>query len=115
MEREEIGGVPTPEGMGPEDSKNRRWSGFWFGMKLHLIVGIPVLLVAAALRQLAPAAATFCLWQWFYLTPAIVYEFMHDRPKRARGILAAGLTTMALATFLFFLTIFILCFSPRFR
>ena len=113
MERDEVGGVPPPEGT--EDPKNRRWSGFWFGMKLHLLVGIPALLLAAALRQLAPAAAAFCLWQWFYLAPAIVHEFTHDRPKRARGILAAGLTTMALATFLFFLTIFILCFSPRFR
>ena len=113
MERDDVGGAPAPEGT--EDPKNRRWSGFWFGMKLHLIVGIPVLLVAAVLRELPPAAATFCLWQWLYLAPAIVFEFTHDRPKRARGILAAGLTTMAVVTLLFFIAIFVLCFSPRFR
>jgi len=107
------GGVPSSEAT--EDPRNRRWSGFWLGMKLHLIVAIPVLLLAALMHRLGPAAATFCLWQWFYLVPAIVNEFTHDRPKRARGVLAAGLVTMAIATLLFFLTILILCFGPLSR
>lgn len=108
------GGVSsTPPGMEPEDPANRRWSGFWFGMKLHLVIAIPVILILAAVRRdiLVAAIATFCLWQWLYLAPAIMIQHLHERPKRAIGVATAGLVTMALGTLLFFLAIAMLCFG----
>ena len=106
--------APAPEGMETEDGADRRWAGCWFGMKLHLLIAVPLLLILAAVRRdlLAAAIATFCIWQWFYLGPAIMIERLHGRVKRARGVMLSGLTTMALATLLFFLAIAILCFGP---
>lgn len=109
------GGVSsTLTGMEPEDPANRRWSGFWLGMKLHVVIAVPVILILAAVRRdmLVVAVAWFCLWQWLYLGPAIMIQHLHERPKRAIGVVAAGVVTMAVGTLLFFLTIAILCFGP---
>lgn len=109
--------APTPEDMEPEDRANRRWAGFWFGMKLHLMVGVPLILIVALVdRDLVVAAiATLCLWQWIYLVPVIMVEYLHGRTKRARGVLTAGMATMGVATLLFFLAIALLCFGPALR
>jgi hypothetical protein len=107
----ELGGVSPPQE--PEDVANRRWRGFWFGMKLHLMIAIPVILILAVVHRdlLVMAVATFCLWQWLYLVPTIMIEHLHGRPKRAIGVATAGLVTMALGTLLFFISVAVLCFG----
>ena len=105
----EPGSGSTESGVGLDPVERRR-AGFWLGMKLHLLIAAPVFLILVLLhRYVAVAIATFCLWQWLYLGPAL---FIADRRCRA-GILTAGLATMAMGTLTFVIGVTMLCRNFR--